>query len=411
MIVFMYLFFLFGIISIENLVGSAFLVGGFPLWTWLIYAFYILSCLYSFAFIMQKNSRDNMYFQMVVFMTAFFCVLAISLYHHQSMLTILKESHLYVIPICMYAFIWGCKFEYASFWKFVKYIVILTDVISVLFLLGVLGTLTNAAYISTLSRSSTLIDGGLGLVALAIGLYCLFYENDFYTEKESWLFILSGILITVSGQSRARLLTAVLLLSVFFLMSATEKNKNSGKRFSWSVTILLAFMIGTVIMLVLSDQTSSLISQIFDRFTLMGTDNPSLYRVYEREKQMSVFKEHPFFGAGWGAYEEITIKNLYGIKANVDNHNMYTTLLGMGGLILAFAYVIWFAKLIKNIIVRYSSQSIEKLNVLMILAIGALSYSSAGFAKSSMVLAITIVYVNVFHCQNIGVEKGVKSYK
>lgn len=411
MIELIFFFFIFQIINIENIIGASFVVAGFPIWTWVIYLFYLMSYGSVLLYLLEGNDRKGMLNCTFFFAFSVLCVHIVSVVYGASITTILRESYHYVLPIFMYPVLCRCKYRFASFWKFVKFLIGVNLIISVGFVTGLLGTLTNTSYISMLSRSSTLIDGGLGIVSLSIGLYCLFYDNDIYSKKESWFFIIAGVIITLSGQSRARLLTAILIVILFYFMSVVGKNRNSGKRFSWLSAILLFSIVGICISIFLSENENSLISQIFDRFSLIGTDNSSIYRVYERETQLSIFKAHPIFGGGWGAYDNVSVQDIYGVAKDVNNHNMFTSILGFGGVILGLAYISWFVKIMKGTIRRFSTNSIERLNIILLVSILVLSYSSAGFGKSSMILAITIIYVNMIHYDNRGTRKGWNSLK
>ena len=411
MIELVYFFFFFQIINFENLIGNTFNVAGFPVWTWIIYLFYIFTYISVLLYLIGKSDSQSNRLKIVFFISVVILIHSISLLNNTSVTIILRRSYHYVLPVFLYVVLYRCKYRYRSFWKFFKILIILNTMISIAFLTGLLGAITNTSYISMLSRSSTLIDGGLGIVSLAVGLYCLFYENDFYTRKESWLFIVAGVIITISGQSRARLLTAFLVFITFYFISTIGKNRNTGKRFSWLSAGLLAASVIIIVLIIDGEKSNSILSQIFNRFQLMGSDNPSIYRVYERETQLSVFYEHPILGGGWGAYEEIFVRDIYGVSKNVNNHNMYTTLLGYGGIFLGLAYLIWFGSVIGGIIKRFQSNQIEKLNIILLISILILSYSSAGFGKSSMILAIAIIYVNINHYVFREYNEGWKSLK
>lgn len=397
MIGLIFFFFIFQIINVGNLLGNSFVVAGFPIWTWVIYGFYLLSYGSVFLYLFGKNDRKGMFNCTLIFAFSVVCVHIASVFYGASLVSLLRDSYHYVLPIFMYPMLYRRKDHFATFWKFVKILVVVNFVISVAFLTGILGALSGTSYISMLSRSSTLIDGGLGVLSFAIGLYCLFYENEMYSKKEAWLFLIAGVVITLSGQSRARILTVIFILALFYFMSALGKNRSAGKRFSWTNAILLAIIIGTGALIFSAESQNSLIAQIFDRFSLAGTDNSSIYRVYERETQLEIFKANPIIGRGWGAYTNIFVVDTRGDAQVVNNHNMYTTLLGYGGLVLAAAYLLWFAKLTKGIVRRFSTRSIEQLHIMLLAMILILSFSSAGFNKGSMILAVTMIYVNLLH--------------
>lgn len=411
MIELVYLFFVFQIINFDNLIGKSFLIGGFPAWTWLIYLFYICSYGSVLFYSLEKRDTQRMRIRVIVFALVVMLVHIVSILYGAGINTILKESYHYVLPIFMYAVLYRCRYRFSKFWRFFIILVFVNLVISVSFVTGILGLFFNTSYISLLSRSSTLIDGGLGIVSLAVGLYCLFYENDFYEKKESWFLIVSGVIITLSSQSRARLLTAVLIFISFLFFSSIGRNKNQGKRFSWISMTLLVFAVILSVFIFINDSTDGILAQISNRFSILGSDNSSVYRVYERDAQLSVFYNHPVLGGGWGTYENISVSDTFGISNSVHNHNMYTTILGYGGAALGLAYIIWIVGLIKEIKKKFSTNSIEKLNIVLLIAIIVLSFGSAGFGKSSMILAIVIIYININHYNFKEYEEGWKSLK
>ena len=411
MIELVYLFFVFQIINFDNLIGKSLVIGGFFAWTWLIYLFYICSYGYVLLYLFEKKDTQRMRIRVIAFLLAVILVHIVSILYGARVNTILKESYHYVIPVFIYVVLYRCKYRYNSFWKFFKILVFVNLVISVSFVTGILGLFFNTSYISLLSRSSTLIDGGLGIVSLAVGLYCLFYENDFYGKKDSWFLIISGIIITLSSQSRARLLTAVLVFIAFLFFSAVGRNRNNGKRFSWTSMTLLITAIAIVAFVFVGDSTDGILSQIINRFSIMGSDNSSVFRVYEQETQLSIFSSHPILGGGWGAFENVSVIDTFGVAKPVHNHNMYTTLLGYGGIILGLAYIVWVIGLLKGIKNRFSSNTAEKLNIVLLIAIIVLSIGSAGFGKSSMILAIAIIYINNNHYYFREYSEGWKSLK
>lgn len=411
MIELVYLFFTFQIINFDNLLGKSFVIGGFPAWTWLIYLFYIFSYGYVLLYSFEKNDNQRMRIRVILFALAVLFVHIVSIFYGAGINTILKESYHYVFPVFIYVVLYRCRYRYHNFWRFFKILVFANLVIAVSFVSGFLRLYLNVSYISLLTRSSTLIDGGLGIVSIAVGLYCLFYENEIYGKKDSWFLIISGIIITLSSQSRARLLTAIFVFITFMFFSNIGRNRNQGKRFSWLSMGLIISAVIIVGLIFIGDSTDGILSQISNRFSIMGSDNSSVYRVYERETQLSIFLSHPFFGGGWGAYENVSVMDTYGIANSVHNHNMYTTILGYGGSFLALAYIIWVIGLVKGIKNRFAVNSIEKLNVVLLITIIILSFGSAGFGKSSMILAISIIYINNNHYTFREYSEGWRSVK
>ena len=67
--------------------------------------------------------------------------------------------------------------------------------------------------------------------------------------------------------------------------------------------------------------------------------------------------------------------------------------------------------LLKGIKNRFSSNTAEKLNIVLLIAIIVLSIGSAGFGKSSMILAIAIIYINNNHYYFREYSEGWKSLK
>lgn len=308
----------------------------------------------------------------------------------------LNASVYYVMPVAVYALLVEQKLDSVKFLKVLSWVVVTCGVMAVLFMAGVLSNVGNEE-IESLERTSTLFDGGLGLVGVAIALHFIMHGEKDYSFFYKYITLISGVLIVLSGQSRARiiLLVVVVVLSIFFSMLKSEEKQG---HFFTAIFVILVTVIAA--MGIFQEYFVELLDNLTIRFEAMGTDNSSFYRVAEREHLMELFSEHPLAGAGWGRLNYEIVQDMRGAYHMVSNHNMYASVLAIGGLAFAIPFFFWLFKVFWVECKNFRTSNYARLNMVLMIVIFVLSISSAGFMKYSQMLAIMVVYVTSIEREN-----------
>ena len=387
------LFILLSTLNLSTLFGDSTFVGGVPLMTWISYVLYILLIVLSIYFNLSKywvEPRKYDVIQLVLLFTGLLSV-AYSLLIGISWRTVLFGSIHYFLPFLLSGPIFYVSDRSIVVLKRTIHIsIILCGVIALLFFTGILNLIATSD-ISRLYRSSTIIDGGLGLVGVALALQYILNGNEKY-GKLRYVLLIAGVLIVASGMSRARIvaLFLIVILSLLFHMAWSESK--IGRFYKILVFVAIAAF---VVMLLFPGFFSSFYNTVFSRFESLGNDNSTIFRVEERRLQLDYFMKNPIFGVGWGGLSNATVTDLRGVAQKIANHNMFTSVLAGGGLIFAIPYFLWLGSMLFNESRQLKEDPYARTNVLLLLSILIMSWGSAGFAKYSMVIAMMIVYINM----------------
>ncbi len=391
-----YVFIVLSQFGLEHIFGQGAMFGGYPILTWMLYALYLLSIVYTLLYITRSGTvyRNRMYF------FVYMCVLAItyvySVGNGASFMKILSASVYYVLPLLLFPALVCIGPDRIKMIKLICLTCMLGGAISVLFMLGLLAGHISADVID-MSRTSTIVDGGLGLVAVALALYMIFYRDKDFNVFYKYATLVSGLLIVMGGQSRARIITLalVVVLSVLINIMFSRKNRMIVAR----VVVFLA-----IILLMATHffpQILDIAGEITGRFDTIGTDSSSVYRVYEKEAQMEAFYKEPVIGCGWDGLRDVKVVDLWGNYNHINNHNMYSSILAYGGIMYALPFFMWFIMLLFGELRKIASDDTAKLHVIFLVILAILSWSSAGFVKFSQTLSIIIIYLDIIDREQI----------
>lgn len=390
---FLFLFVFLQEISLERILGNPLMVAGFPFATWVLYAFYMGVLLMTLKYIIFQRDKRTFALSTLAFVCCVIIVTINSMFYDRSFFQMLSNSVHYVIPVLIYTYVYGMK-NRMKFYRSFTILVVIAGILSAMFMFGTLSGFgfLNITLIGALTRSSLLVDGGLGIIAYCVGIYSITYKNDKITTRNAVLLTVFGLLIVIASQSRARILT-VIICTIFFLL---EIELGRGKQeHMWLKTVGGILVLLLVVITIFPEQFNTIQTQILGRFSEMGTDNSSIYRRYEFAQQMELFRSSPIVGVGWNGMNDVKVVDTYGTAQTINNHNMYSTILAMGGIVLAIGYIYWFGNLIVAECSKYRQDNEAKLHNIILLAIAIMSVSSAGFSKTSMVIGMIIIYVNI----------------
>ncbi len=187
----------------------------------------------------------------------------------------------------------------------------------------------------------------------------------------------------------------VIAASVIINIIFSSKNRMAVIR----VGIFVA--IAAVAAFYLIPQARVILTEIVGRFDTFGTDSSSVYRVFERDTQMNAFYSNPVAGVGWNGLSNVRVTDLWGNRNQINNHNMYSSILAYGGILYALPFFMWFIMLIFGEMKKVGRSDTAKLHIVLLMIIAVLSWSSAGFVKYSQMLSVIIIYLDIIDREHI----------
>lgn len=390
-------------LNLETLFGTSLNIGGYPVLTFVVYLLYIVAAFYSLMLCLNRG-KNNSYQNLTVFFILATIATYLLSYHKNGLdtLMLIRYSYSYVLPITLFGYLSYTTLTKKEVYNSVCSVVIMLGIISILFMSGILEKIATEN-ITSLERSSTIIDGGMGLVGIVLSLYLIFFdEGKTVSTKTVIITFVMGVIIVIAGRSRARMLAMVFIIAVMVFCSLQYKKV----RFDTLLAIIIVSIIGAAfIYLVNPEPFNAFFEEIFGRFETMGTDNSSLYRITERNAQFEEFRKNTLIGTGWGGMRFEILKNEWGNLTLISDHNMYTTVLAYGGLLFSVPFFLWFVNIIVKELNRVAKHPSSLLNLCLIVILAILSYSSAGFVKHSQIISMLIVYINIIERDNIKIKR------
>lgn len=240
-----------------------------------------------------------------------------------------------------------------------------------------------------MSRVAALVDGSIAPIAITVVLF--FDTESNKKEIDLWdvlkiISLLCSCVVLVFGMSRARALVVGVLFAVFGILKLKNLINNRGKtshkgrlEFIISIFFSLCFF--------LSLDKNGVFAPILNRFLNEGLS--SMGRDVEMTFGLRLFKEHVWFGAGWG---EFTFRDLNGSAVAYNNHCAYVAVLARGGLLLAVpVFLSYFALLKSAVRIRRSSS----VSIMLMIVFLLLSYGNAGMFNYTICSIIPLVVLDI----------------
>lgn len=381
--------------GLTDLLGSMVIVGGYPILTWVEYLLYVASLFLTFFYAtrLTKEYKYKLFF--FIYFGTLIVTYFYTLFNGVSVTKLLSSSVFYVMPILIFPALAYANIDRTKIIKAVCLISMAGAVVTVLFILGFLTDVVSDK-VSVMERSSVLVDGGLGLVAFALSLYLLLYEGKNFNAFYKYGTLISGLMIVLGGQSRARIIILLLVLALSLLLSIF-----SGKNRATAFKVLFSIIAVVAVALVVFPDIIGIIDSILERFDTMGTDASSIFRIYERKIQLESFYAHPLLGTGWNGLDNVLVKDLWGQYNHINNHNMYASILAYGGLLYAVPFFVWFLMIMTRTVRKIPRRNTAKLHIILFIILLMLSWSSAGFGKFSQLLSMIVIYTDIINEENI----------
>lgn len=359
---------------------SFFSIGGFPIIT-------VLNILVFFLCIVFFLTRIRNSFQ-------FFLIFSIILSFSYSIAIgwditkCITNLCLYVIPVLIIAFVEKTNLTLKLFINIMTISLLISALLSVLALVGVL-TKTSNYYINIYY-----VDGASGIIGIVLCVYMALSPQKEYKRINILVLGISGVIIVLLGQSRARFLVGLIsCIMVLFLVAYTNKSRHNNKTGRKVLFFIVASVIIAFIVYHSVPQLSKYVDNILIRIrSLWGNDENVAFRNNESKLYINMFKEKPIMGVGWGVLNNSNFLNYNGEQYMA--HNMFSSLMGVGGLLFCFPYFLYLLLLLRRMIheVMIRKNRILIPGLVALCDVIMLGIGSSGFGKLSGVLFMTLAY-------------------
>lgn len=357
-------------------------IGGYPIVT--IYNLAMLAFLLLLFFLKRKETI--MHFLLVA---AMIFSLIISVFLGWSAVKSVTNICLYFIPVLMFVMVDKTELSLDVFSNIMSVSLSVSAILSILALIGVL-TKSSGFYVNIYY-----VDGAAGIIGIVLCLYRALSVNKKYKLLPTILLGVSGIIVVLLGQSRARLLvTAVSIIITVFSLIYVNKSSYNRRITRRVVSIVLIALISGIIVYRFIPSFSQYVDNIILRLNMLGQNDVNItYRESEASLYLQMFKDNPVFGRGWGILYNSQYLNSQ--SEQYMAHNMFAALLGVGGLVFCVPFFSFLLSLLKQSIVGVvkNRDELKTLALVSIVDVVLLGIGSAGFGKLSGVLFMTLIFV------------------
>ena len=237
--------------------------------------------------------------------------------------------------------------------------------------------------VGDLVRTAGFIDGTLGVIGFCCAIVYLINAENKFSLIAALIGLVGAGMIVAFGLSRLRI---AILIGVFFVVLLTKKpNKDIRRKIN---LVLIIVLIISFIIYMFPDVVNTVLRMIDTRFSAIGTDDNTSYRVREMKIHLQKLVQSFGLGTGWGVRDSME---------EVFVHNVYTGLLMHCGLIFGSYYIYY---LLKQGIRSYKGIHVENkdqycANMLSFVAMMVVIFSGfggAGITQPGAWFALAIVY-------------------
>lgn len=360
-------------------------IGGYPIVTlYNLTMFVILVLLFTLR---TLNTKEPMLHYLLV-VTIFFSLI-ISVLLGWSVAKSVTNICLYVIPVLIFIMVDRTELTLDQFSSIMTVSILVSAILSILALVGIL-TKSSGFYVNIYY-----VDGAAGIIGIVLCLYRALSVNKKYNLFATITLGVSGIVVVLLGQSRARLIvTAISIIITLIVLIYINRNEYNSRilRRIISITIIAA-IVGFVVYRYIPS-ISRYVDNILLRLNMLGENDINVsYRENETSLYIQMFKESPIFGRGWGIlYNSQYLNNQ---SEQFMAHNMFAGLLGVGGLIFCVPFFAFLLSLLKQSIIGAIVNCDEEKTLALVSFVDVilLGIGSAGFGKLSGVLFMTMIFV------------------
>lgn len=253
---------------------------------------------------------------------------------------------------------------------FIQLMTIAASLVSLLVVLGFIDSGIDG-YNITIMR----VDNTIGLIGLAVSFYLLNVKKS--NKIFAWITVALSLFIIITGQSRARMVYAALIIAAFTVYMIFFAKKSRIKN---AVVLICAAVVTFLFFSAYSTALQNYLSFVVDKFGELGEDISTTYRQDEMRIHLQLFNDNFWFGIGSGA-----LNNEYttSLGETIYGHNMITGAFAFEGIFYGLALVcVLIYALARSIyrLIKTRTPSAMLCATMMVLLI-TLSITSGGFSK------------------------------
>ena len=253
---------------------------------------------------------------------------------------------------------------------YVQLMTIAASFVSLLVLVGIIDSGIDGYNIAILK-----VDNTIGLIGLAVSFYLLNKEKS--NKIFAWITVALSLFVVITGQSRARMIYAGIIIALFSIYMVFFAKKSRAKNV---VVLVCAALVVIMFIVAYSAALENYLSFVIDKFGELGEDISTTYRMDEMKLHTELFMEHFWFGIGAGA-----LNNEYttAIGEKIYGHNMLTGLFAFEGVFYGIAFILVFLSVLVKSIYRFvkSRTPSSVLCAILMLLLTVLAITSGGFSK------------------------------
>lgn len=357
-------------------------IGGYPIVT--IYNLAIFTMILLLFFIKKKKTMMRFFLVATILIS-----LIISVFLGWSVVKCMTNICLYAIPVLIFVMVEITELSLEMFSKIMSISLSVSALLSILALIGVL-TKSSGFYVNIYY-----VDGAAGIIGIVLCLYRALSVNKKYKLFPTILLGVTGFIVVLLGQSRARLLVATvsIIITVFTLIYVNKRSYN-GRITRRVISIVLITIISGILVYRFIPSFSLYVDNIILRLNMLSQNDVNItYRESEASLYLQMFRQNPIYGRGWGILYNSQYLNSQ--SEQYMAHNMFASLLGVGGLFFCVPYFMFLLSLLRKTVVGVLKNHNEQIIIAMISIIDVilLGLGSAGFGKLSGILFMTLTFV------------------
>lgn len=369
---------------------------GKPVITWLellLFAISVICVLFPLGGNKQLRKTESLL--LFIFVAALSFTFLYSFFSGWSLSKCLTNMAMYALPFTIYPLISKYKITLGEFTLWFTASMIVAAGISLLVYWGVLETGHSSQF--AYNVNTAYVDGASGVLAITLFAFRLANRNRRHRGGPlvTALLGICGSIVVLLGQSRGRVLVAVLEFFIVILLTQYVSKRRKIKAFMSGLFILGIASVGIWLLAEFSAGFSPYVDRIVER--LSNTDMSDVnvqYRLIEMRQYLKMFESNPIFGRGWGVLNN----SYYLTPASIPYraHNMYVALLGTTGLIFTvpFCLLLLHTALRTLVGVKRRLDAHYALAFASVSGIVLLGFANAGFGKLAGILFMVVVYTS-----------------
>ena len=345
-----------------------------------VYIGYVVVLL-SIVLLFCKTLKSIKFDEVMLIMGTFFTVL-ISIVARNGINNIWNEIYPFIVPLLLYYPIKYSGIKQNTLLNCLLISSFAGAAVSFLISMKIISVETWAAK-NDFVRSAGFVDGTLGVVAFCCSLILLTRPKSKIQGVLAFLGLIASSMIIMFGFSRLRVAIAFVMLFIIVFTKVSSK----GGIFGRLNLIFIVFVLAVIVLFAFPNIIDTVWRMINMRFSNLGTDGNTSYRVRETLVHIENIVSTMGFGTGWGIRHQME---------NVFVHNMYSGVVMHCGIVFGFYYIYFLIKTAfnayKGIKKKDDSVMENTFALIIMLVILCAGFGGAGVTQAGAWFGMAIVY-------------------